>query len=70
LVEQDVYAQNIKDYDAAFITGTSPKILPVKLIDEVRFNVLNSNVQQLIQAYNSRIEKYIQTALLHQQNGL
>ncbi len=49
----------IADFEAAFITGTSPKVLPVKLIDHVNYNTLHPVTQHLFKKYNSLIERYI-----------
>ena len=45
--------------DAVFITGTSPKVLPVSRIDDLTFLTKNSILQTLIQKYNHIINQYI-----------
>ncbi|SFU52232.1 branched-chain amino acid aminotransferase [Clostridium sp. DSM 8431] len=50
---------NINQYEAAFISGTSPNILPIQCIDDVRFNVNNLILRKIINDFNNRIEKYI-----------
>ena len=37
-----VNVDDIKDYDAVFMTGTSPIVLPFYCIDDKFFNVKNS----------------------------
>lgn len=59
IIEEAVLASEISDFDAAFLTGTSPKVLPVNCIDNFRFPAKNLFVEQLMAKYNSMIEKYL-----------
>lgn len=45
--------------DAAFISGTSPKILPINTIDKFSYNLPNQTIQELIQDYDDLINLYI-----------
>lgn len=56
LEEKRIAADSIKDYDAAFITGTSPLILPVRHIDSVKFNPAHPLLRRLMQCYFSLLE--------------
>ncbi len=49
----------IKHYDAAFLTGTSPKVLPIKKFDDISFNPKHRITQILIKEYDQLIEEYI-----------
>jgi branched-chain amino acid aminotransferase len=51
----------LKQYDAVFLTGTSPKILPVSKIDQFCFNVNNLITNRLIKAYNDLLYSYIKS---------
>ncbi len=55
-----VRADQIGSFDAVFLTGTSPKILPVRSIENQVFSVQLSCVQKLMERYNQKIENYIQ----------
>lgn len=57
-VEQNISLSDIKVFDACFLTGTSPKILPVNSVNEVRFDTQNEIVWQLINRFNQLIEEY------------
>jgi branched-chain amino acid aminotransferase len=59
VIEEAVLASEINDFDAVFLTGTSPKVLPVKCIDNIRFQAKNVFVEQLKEKYNSMIERYL-----------
>lgn len=50
---------NLKDFDCAFLCGTSPKILPICEIDSVKFNTLNNQMTLLTNKYNEFIDHYI-----------
>jgi branched-chain amino acid aminotransferase len=61
IVEEAVLASEIKTYDAAFLTGTSPKVLPVRSIGKQVFNTQLSVVKELMDQYNSLIDNYIKS---------
>lgn len=47
---------DINKYSGAFISGTSPKILPINRINDVLFDVKDETIVQLIRAFNNHIE--------------
>ena len=55
LIEECIHTSRINQMDAAFITGTSPRILPIQNINEVPLDVNNSNMRKLM----SRLQHYI-----------
>ncbi len=59
VIEKQIHFTEIGQFDAAFITGTSPKILPIRQIDNGTFNAKNEKVGRLMQGYNQLIEEYI-----------
>ncbi len=63
IVEEAVSAKEIDDFDAVFLTGTSPKILPVTSIGKQMFDVQNPAVGRLINGYNLMIQNYIRREL-------
>jgi branched-chain amino acid aminotransferase len=50
--EKDIPYQELIMYEAVFITGTSPKVLPVRFIDNFRFNPGNSLLIAIMRAYD------------------
>ena len=59
-VELDcVKADDITDYDAVFMTGTSPMVLPFYCIDDKVFDVKNPLMEQLRKLYMARVEDSI-----------
>jgi branched-chain amino acid aminotransferase len=49
--EVEISYKEIVFYETAFLSGTSPGILPVKSIDKYRFNTSNDLMRQLMDAY-------------------
>ena len=63
VLEQDVLLNDLPRFQAAFITGTSPKILPVSQINGGKFNPQNQLVQQLRENYDELILDYMNSVL-------
>ncbi|WP_372948369.1 aminotransferase class IV [Mariniphaga sp.] len=61
--EKDVLLEDLPRFQAAFITGTSPKILPVSQIGEGKFDPQNYLVQLLRKKYDELIADYIKSVL-------
>lgn len=62
--ETEIDLAELKYYDAGFITGTSPKILPIEKIEHFEFNPQNEIVRQLIKSYDDLIENYLRSVRL------
>lgn len=60
---QDVLLNDLPHFQSVFITGTSPKILPVAQIGESRFDPQNPLVQLLRKKYDELISDYINSVL-------
>lgn len=58
--EKDVSFKDIELMDALFITGTSPKVLPIRTVDGYVFqSSSNPLLLKIMQKYDEKIEKYI-----------
>lgn len=57
--ESEIDLNELKNYSSAFITGTSPKILPIKKIGQFNFNPQHEIVRLLMKSYNEMIEDYL-----------
>ncbi len=53
--EKQIRLADVPGYDAAFLTGTSPKLLPVSAFDGHRFDVNNRMIRLLMEAYEKRV---------------
>jgi branched-chain amino acid aminotransferase len=54
-----VKANGIKDYDAVFMTGTSPMVLPFSSIEEIYFNVRIPLIEKLRKLYMKKAQESI-----------
>lgn len=60
LQERKIALSELSTFDAAFVSGTSPKVLPIRRVDQVEFEVQNPVVQRLAEAYDKQISEYIE----------
>ena len=59
-IEQDIYKDEIADFDAVFLTGTSINVLPVKSINNTHYDSVNNElVRSLINDFNKFTNEYI-----------
>ena len=65
-IEKEVLFDELSTFDALFISGTSPKILPVKQVGKTKFNPQNKILQTLIKQYNMLVNDYLKTKSLTQ----
>lgn len=61
LSEHSVFINDLSQYDAVFITGTSPKLLPVKEVNNVTFDCNNSTLRRVMEEFDKLIFEYIKT---------
>lgn len=59
VVEGDIKYVELENMDAAFISGTSPNILPIKKIEGKEFDCNNELLRKLMTSFDKRIEKYL-----------
>ncbi len=52
-----INAMDIKMMEAAFITGTSPRLLPIRQIDEVSFNVDHPMMRRMMEKLTQKIKR-------------
>jgi branched-chain amino acid aminotransferase len=57
--EQFIHVSRLTDFQAAFITGTSPKVLPVSSIDKFKFDPQHVITQNLMAQYDQVLSDYI-----------
>lgn len=54
-----IHSSEVSTYDAAIITGTSRKVLPIKTIDAISFNVKNDTLQKISAEFENLVSAYI-----------
>jgi branched-chain amino acid aminotransferase len=62
VVFEAVHQSEIASFDALFITGTSPRILPVAKAGNTDFDTQNQLMRKLMEQYNGMIEQEILSA--------
>lgn len=67
--ETEIYLNEISDFDAMFITGTSPKLLPVVQVEKVGYDVNNKLLRKLMKVYAQLIQEDIQVRRLGNKQG-
>ena len=50
---------NISEFDSAFLTGTSRKIVPVKFIDNIEFEAGSDLLKKISRLYDNLVGEYI-----------
>lgn len=59
-IEKKIHLNNLNKFDAMFLSGTSLKVLPVKIFDDYKFNVKNPMLVKLTELYNEYMDLYIE----------
>lgn len=57
--EEDIFFKELETFSGAVITGTSPKILPVKKLEHTVFDPQIKIIRELILGYQHLIDEYI-----------
>lgn len=57
--ESIIQVTELQNFESCFISGTSPKILPVAHFDEKQMEVNNKLLLKLIELYNQHIDNYL-----------
>jgi len=57
--ERLIQTEDTWNYSTCFISGTSPKILPVAIINDIKMDVKNKLMLNLINLFNQQINEYI-----------
>jgi branched-chain amino acid aminotransferase len=56
---REIRAAELASFDAAFITGTSPKILPINKIGDIHFHAQNEVTLEIMKGYQAILDNYI-----------
>ena len=63
LIETAVTEAEAASFESVFLTGTSPKILPVSAIGKLKFSCASETMQKIRNEYDRMIEQYVQSKL-------
>ena len=59
VIEEEFSYKNIDKLDGMFISGTSPEILPINAVGEIKLNPENNIIKILSEEYHKEIKKYL-----------
>jgi len=60
VIEKEFDYKDVDILDGMFISGTSPKVLPIKSVENINFNSASNNViKDIINGYDKEIDDYI-----------
>lgn len=65
VVMRNPAAVELPEMDGAFLTGTSPKVLPIRQIGEFHYRVGHPEISSLIESYDKLVADYIHDKKLH-----
>lgn len=57
--EKPIAIDSIANYDACFISGTSPKVLPIGTINDIHYEKSNELLTKIMFIYDTEIKNYI-----------
>lgn len=60
LIKDNIIYTNLSSFESAFLTGTSPKILPIQSIDKYKFNPESKITSEISMLYDNLIKSYIE----------
>ena len=60
--ETDIESKSLSQFDAAFLTGTSPKVLPISQIGNISYDPGYSQLLKLQIAFDLRISEYLRSS--------
>lgn len=60
LVESPIPLNEINCFEGAFVTGTSPKILPIRQMDKIDFDPQNPTLRKLMKGFDDLITEYLE----------
>lgn len=55
LMESNVYVKEMTNFRAAFLTGTSPGILPISALEHQKFDINNPTLRLLMKAFEQKL---------------
>jgi len=59
VLKEKIAYKTLSGFDAAFLTGTSPQILPIRKMDSISFNINHHLLKQLLEAYRQEVRAYM-----------
>ncbi len=61
VIEKDIHVNDLKDFSSLFISGTSPKALPINSVDNITFSTKDPVLLKIMKIYDDEINLYIKS---------
>ncbi len=58
VIEKPIHLSELGTFTGCFLTGTSPKVLPVNTLDNYIYSAENEHIMQIVQYYDNMINEY------------
>lgn len=62
-----VHHNELSAFPAVFLSGTTPKVLPVKAVDDIYYDTNNRFVGLIMEKYDQHLQSYVESRKEHQQ---
>jgi branched-chain amino acid aminotransferase len=59
VIKKDISSGETVNFEGAFLTGSSPKVLPISAIGDIGFSPSNHLIKRIINLYDKAIEDYL-----------
>lgn len=59
LIKRPIKFSELKNYESAFLCGTSPRVMPIHSIHKIVFKVENNTIQDIASGYDALVNEYI-----------
>lgn len=59
VIEMPIKLKEINKFDAVFMSGTSPKVLPIKYIDDIKYDTKYPLLLKIMKIYDDEINNYL-----------
>lgn len=57
--EEPIFLDELKNFSSLFISGTSPKVLPINKVDDLDFSTKDPLLLKIMKIYNDEIDSYV-----------
>jgi len=62
VIETPLKLSEIKNFNSCFLTGTSPKVLPIAKVNDIEYDVNNKTLRKIMNLYDEEIKNYLKNA--------
>lgn len=59
ILEDEIDANDLRKFDALFISGTSPQVLPINKVEDIKFDTNNYLLRKVMKLFSTKVEEYL-----------